>query len=111
MTDYTKLVKQLRLSASEYESSIFDDEDKQIYADAAAAIEALQAQLPKRGEWIDAADEYDMQLRRHMYICSICGKHADSFVGGTEDWWTSRKPNYCPNCGAKMHGERKEGEG
>ena len=58
------------------------------------------------GVWLDYADKYDrgMDLR-----CSICGNRASNFVGGTEDWWDSYKPNYCPHCGAKMDG-KGEGE-
>lgn len=69
-------------------------------------IEELEAEVkrlePKRGEWADKADEIDKQFGRHMYVCSICGKQPDFFVSGTEDWWPSKRPNYCPNCGAKM---------
>ncbi len=55
----------------------------------------------RHGEWLDYSDKYDrgMDLR-----CSVCDKRASNFVGGTEDWWDSCEPNYCPNCGAKMDG-------
>lgn len=46
MTDYTKLVAALR----DTERVCRDRMDGQVMLDAAAAIEALQAQLPKRGE-------------------------------------------------------------
>lgn len=35
------------------------------------------------------------------WICSICGKH------GTGSLW-AKWNKYCPNCGAKMDGERKD---
>lgn len=54
------------------------------------------------GEWVGTADGYaDGELVYDMWNCSECGYDAD---GAEEkpDW------NYCPNCGAKMDGERKE---
>ena len=45
------------------------------------------------GEWIDE------QRGRWIYAkCNLCGKVQDV------------RSNYCPNCGAKMDGERKDGE-
>ena len=59
----------------------------------------------KHGKWLDYSDDFDrgMDLR-----CSICNNRASAFVGGTEDWWDSWEPNYCPHCGAKMDGVSKE---
>lgn len=71
------------------------------------AIEALNS-LPsvapkeKTGKWIEDANKIDAQFGRHTYICSECGKYAEYFVSGTEVWWDRIKPNFCPNCGAKM---------
>ena len=58
--------------------------------------------VPKRGKWIDRASELDAGLGRHNFVCSECAHTAWYFVGGSEDWWDIRKPNYCPNCGADM---------
>ena len=44
------------------------------------------------GRWIDG-DPY----------CPICRK--DKFRGLDADVWSDWKPDYCPNCGAKMDGE------
>lgn len=54
------------------------------------------------GRWEDCSDKYEkgMNLR-----CLVCGGRADSFVGGTEDWYCLWKPNFCPRCGAKMDGD------
>ena len=61
------------------------------------AIQTLE-QESRIGHWIDDDD----RMGRSIYICSECNEYADKFIGGTEDWWDLEKPNYCPNCGAKM---------
>ena len=100
MTDYTELIRSLRCE------NTGDDEcgssdctywsglgcmDGQLMEDAADAIEALQAQLPKRGKWINSKE------RMRPDMCSVCGcvYEADRFMDKIA--W-----NYCPNCGAKM---------
>ena len=81
MSDYKALVADLR------------DADqanwKRLSLDAAAAIEDLQAQLPKRGEWIyHPKDAIEMMFT--LPKCSICGHESSDAL------------NYCPNCGAKI---------
>ena len=49
----------------------------------------------RHGRWIDG-DPY----------CPICRK--DKFRGLDADVWSDWKPDYCPNCGAKMDGELNE---
>ena len=68
-----------------------------LISDAAAAIEALQAQLPKRGEWINSKE------RMRPDMCSVCGcvYEADRFMDKIA--W-----NFCPNCGSLMVGENDE---
>lgn len=66
--------------------------------------EQPSADVPDRkvGEWID---------NNGLYQCSVC-KHIWS-----ELWWTSICPidrmnkmmRFCPNCGARMKGEKSEG--
>jgi len=85
MSEYTKQVKAL-LSASTVSTAW-----GKMMQDAAVAIEALQAQLPKRGEWLNVTDSY------HWYgKCSICGEEfvVDAYYAGGM--------NFCPNCGADM---------
>ncbi len=58
----------------------------------------------RHGYWEDFADKHDKRAKRHDFRCSICHNRASSFVCGRDDWWDIGKPNYCPNCGAKMDG-------
>lgn len=104
MTDYKKLVDALRCKRDDCEGcdlAFFDKDEGWMcqYAakddDAAAAIEALQAETvrlwPKRGKWINSKE------RMRPDMCSVCGciYEADRFMDKIA--W-----NYCPNCGAKM---------
>jgi rubrerythrin len=57
-------------------------------------IEELEAQMPKRGEWIRHGTDEDEFC---YYECPLCG-----FIG--IDW------NYCPNCGARMDGKEHNDE-
>lgn len=132
MTDYSKLVKALRYCA---ESGDFNcNKDCPMYPnypkcltkmdmDAAAAIEALQADMktygdtafkegyemgfaagearaekrmePKRGEWIyKPKDAIEMMFT--LPKCSVCGYESSDAL------------NYCPNCGSLMRGEANE---
>ena len=95
MSDYTELVKALLYcefgwSARTCDNCEYSKTDCQLLlSDAAAAIEALQAQLPKRGEWIyKPKDAIEMMFT--LPKCSVCGHES------------SDANNYCPRCGAKM---------
>lgn len=67
-----------------------------VEAPAADVVEA------KHGKWIDKPTG---SYGRMQSWCSACGKH--SGIGGIE---SNRHKPYCPNCGAKMDGERKEAD-
>ena len=54
----------------------------------------------RHGEWTDKPTG---AYSRMQSWCSACGKH--SGIGGIE---SNRHKPYCPNCGAKMGGERRE---
>ena len=56
----------------------------------------LEAEPVRHGKWIDETFK-PWGLVHHPYKCDQCGEHSES------------DSNYCPNCGAKMDGER-EGE-
>ena len=102
MTDYTELVRSLRNCSNNrcapcdcgwFDKYQVDESCKEIIMwKAADAIEALQAELPKRGEWIrvEGGESYH-------YECSKCGerplysRYGDVVLSGV-----------CPMCGAKM---------
>jgi hypothetical protein len=54
----------------------------------------------RHGEWIDKPTG---AYSRMQSWCSACGKH--SGIGGIE---SNRHKPYCPNCDAKIDGERSE---
>lgn len=96
--DIPELVKALRICSSElncgdcpllYRDSCSSDE---LMNDAAAAIEALQAQLPKQGEWLIHSTGGSMATKK----CPFCG---------SESWQSkeyAKVPKYCQNCGAHL---------
>lgn len=99
MTDYTKLVEALRCcefgwSARTCDNCEYSKTDCQILlSDAAAAIEALQAQLPKRGKWIIHPEVKN--IYGGVYIeCPFCGEKY--VVQNVSD------EKFCRNCGADM---------
>ncbi len=91
MSDYKEQANSLREHADLIETSIelYGPSATRLLVydlrNAAAAIEDLQAQLPKRGKWelIDGAEPMRWGCSRCKYL----------------SWETS---NYCPRCGAKM---------
>ena len=57
----------------------------------------------KHGSWLGEGDGYaDGELVYDVWYCSECNHCIDD---GTDD--PDLLPNYCPNCGAKMDGERQ----
>lgn len=65
------------------------------------ALPSVQPQ-PKIGKWIITDKEHGRIWHCH---CSNCKKDPQDCVGGTENWWLVRLPDYCPDCGAKMEVE------
>ena len=79
-----KLMKELSESVEPFNTgSVFRAIRKQPAADVAPVA---------HGRWNDG-DPY----------CPICRK--DKFRGLYADVWEDWKPDYCPNCGAKMDGD------
>ena len=110
MSDYSKLVKALRLE-TDYVAV------EKTMRDAAAAIEALQAEVkrlnmrcadceyaskpwpelePKRGEWIWIQKENGGQYKG----CSVC--HAPIPTDSMLDYLDNEDCDFCYSCGAKM---------
>ena len=54
---------------------------------------------PHEGHWIRTDCGLDVECK-----CSACGYK--DFVSPHDTYWFKR--NYCPNCGAKMKGERQK---
>ena len=51
----------------------------------------------KRGSWVDA---YISGV--HHYRCTSCGEYTEAI------WHSNFDYNFCPNCGAKMDGEKEK---
>ena len=65
-------------------------------ADECAAADVVEV---RHGNWIIKTDEFGNEYM----MCSYC---EDEFYPAYEDTVDST-PNYCPTCGARMDGERK----
>lgn len=69
-----------------------------IWSDAMNIVEeapAVDAAPVVHGQWIDHKDEHQ---------CSVCKEFTfvDSYV------WVQLRYDFCPNCGAKMDGDRRD---
>ena len=63
-------------------------------------VPTVDAEPVRHGHWITQFD--DLFPMESTIECSACGE---------KEWMmTITNHNYCPNCGAKMDGERKEDE-
>ena len=126
MTDYTKLVRALRRCCPQPEETCdgcpYDTAGEcnisRMMFDAAAAIEALQAEVPKRGEWIVTTEMSDDGAVSQHINCSVCGfywrepivdfdEHGDGVITGelvrckecihfTQGGWCDREFDWFP---------------
>lgn len=71
---------------------------------AQPTIDAVEV---KHGEWIEA-DDLEGAIKG-VVVCSNCKNLFQSIVMTSgKIILTNQKTKYCPNCGAKMDGERRE---
>lgn len=90
------------IERGEVREAFYMEFDEDYADDIVNRLPTADVQEVRHGEWADYADSFWGRIGRMDLRCSLCGKRASSFVGGTEDWWDNYKPNYCPHCGAKM---------
>lgn len=111
---YSKLVEALRcielpLSCNECEYGTWSEsgeawscECERRDADAADAIEALQAQLPKLGEWIKHPEVKNI-YGGECIECPFCGeKYVVQYIADEK---------FCRNCGADMRAKMEVQDG
>lgn len=96
-----KRIKELESQAAFFDAEKLNYQENIEYRNE--RIKELEAQMPKEGKWIDAngADvplDKDGDTTDSCY-CSICG----DWLTASDEYAT--RGRYCPNCGAKMHGE------
>lgn len=75
--------------------------DKEIKHFAVADDEVIDKKLTqerKAGKWIVDDEEHGRIWHCH---CSNCKKDPQDYIGGSENWWLVRLPEYCPNCGSQ----------
>lgn len=89
MIDNKEYARQLRKNAVKDENGVIRV-SPELWEEIARIIE--NSEEAKHGEW-EQGDFYDIGD-----VCSICGH---------ESFREPCKWNYCPNCGARMDGERK----
>lgn len=89
------------------------------YADALDRVEEVLEQMPTvdavpvvHGRWINYGG--DLHSSGYAVSCSVCHKrhfvHYNHSLGGLYGCnELFEKPNYCPNCGAKMDGGAEDG--
>ena len=102
------LNKQIQQCRKALGSLSLSDVDKHAVEVKMASLRAYRGMLenlptiqpePQEGHWIRTDCGFDVECK-----CSKCGYK--DFVQPRDEYWFNR--NFCPNCGAKMKGERQK---
>ena len=56
---------------------------------------------------VDSQGEWIVDISDYKSVCSVCGADETDFVYGTEIWYGLGESKFCPNCGARMKGNKK----
>ena len=101
--EYIEREAALKNLAKSYFAGVLDD---LIHAeDAVTAVPAADVVEVRHGCWRKVDIGADGK-HHYKYACSVCHMCVPPNLLGYDD-----KLRYCPNCGAKMDGERKGGDG
>ena len=94
-------IKALKANVTDMENYVYYTSNLGVPEDD---IEEIINELPTvdavevvHGEWEVCEDDWNEEV---TYKCSNCGDELVTLYGFEIDW------NYCPNCGAKMDGEK-----
>ena len=82
---------------NEYGRAVVDDEFLDLIDDAFTE-DVVEV---RHGEWV-----FGKLGGRGAWVCSLCGA---GFAGENAEW-IAKEHDFCPKCGAKMDGERREHE-
>lgn len=90
------------------EMLLMDEHEKKVVQSYVEQFMAVDAVEVVHGRWID---KYDGLYANPIYKCSVCGNSAPieeryPVIGRVYTDWSFT--NFCPNCGAKMDGERRD---
>ena len=87
-----------------YECKVADEWDNFVWNgnERCEGCPLVEIEERKVGKWIIDDEEHGRIWHCH---CPNCKKDPQDYIGGTENWWLIKLPNFCPNCGAEMRGK------
>ena len=104
MTNEKRMIVYEQAKRATYEEIFWTESEQAVVRNFLAKLPKVDAVEVVHGRWlkteVEAGDPYDGNSVYcfDVMMCSVCGCHFD----------VSEAMNYCPNCGAKMDGERKD---